>query len=147
MPDAIFVEGGVLVPGDAIEMKFVRASGPGGQNVNKVASKAVLRVDLARIRGIDAPGRHRLLRIVSRRLDSAGRLMVYSQRSRDQFRNLADARKKIHDWIAQALRPPKKRVSVRLNESLRERRLEEKRQLSVRKAGRRRVAVETDETP
>ena len=122
MPDAIFVEGGVLVPGEAMDTKFVRSSGPGGQNANKVASKVELRVDLDRIRGMDAESRQRLHRIVARRLDSSGNLLVTSQKTRDQFRNLQDARRKIHDWIAQALRSPKRRVATPLNLATKEHR-------------------------
>ncbi len=145
MPDAIFVEGGAIVPGDALELKFIRSSGPGGQNVNKVASKVQIRVDLDRIQGIDAAGRQRLRHTVSKRLDSSGRLLVTSSRRRDQFQNLQDARKKIHDWIAQALKPPKKRVAARLNETARERRLEEKHRRSQAKAGRRRVEPQSED--
>jgi ribosome-associated protein len=136
MPDSIFVEGGVLVPGDALEVKAVRASGPGGQNVNKVASKVEIHVDLARIQGIGVEGRQRLLHLVAKRLDSEGRLLVTSQRTRDQLRNLEDARRKIHDWIAQALVKPKKRVETKPKPVSRERRLEEKKRHSERKAGR-----------
>ena len=134
-----------MVPGEAIQTKFVRASGPGGQNVNKVASKVELRVDLELIRGIDAPGRQRLHKIVARRLDGSGNLLVTSQKTRDQFRNLEDARKKIHDWIAQALKSPKRRVPSQINLAIRERRLNEKHQQSLRKAGRRRIKAAEDE--
>ena len=136
MPDPIFVEGGVLVPGEALEMRAVRASGPGGQNVNKVASKVEIHVDIGRIQGLGAESRQRLVRLVSRRLDSAGRLLVTSQKTRDQQRNLEDARRKIHDWIAQALVKPKKRIPTQPNPIIRERRLEEKKRRSARKAGR-----------
>ncbi len=113
MADAIFVEGGILIPAEALEMRAVRVSGPGGQNVNKVASKVELRVDLNRIRGLDAEARRRLHHLVAKRLDDSGRLLVTSQRTRDQYRNLQDARRKVHDWIARAAQPPKKQVRAR----------------------------------
>ncbi len=144
MPDPIFVEGGVLVPADALEARAVRASGPGGQNVNKVASKIELKVNLERIQGLDAAGRKRLLRIVAKRIDSVGRLLVTSQRSRDQYRNLQDARKKVHDWIAQALRPPKKRIRTQPSEASTERRLGAKHHLSIIKQARRAVTPVDD---
>ncbi len=144
MPDPIFVEGGVLVPADALEARAVRSSGPGGQNVNKVASKIELKVNLERIRGMDAAARKRLLRIVARRIDSGGRLLVTSQRSRDQYRNLQDARKKVHDWIAQALRPPKKRIRTQPSEASTERRLEAKHHMSMIKQARRTVTPVDD---
>jgi len=145
MPDAIFVEGGALVPGSALEMKTVRSSGPGGQNVNKVASKVELRVDLSLIRGMDAASHQRLYRLVAKRLDKLGKLVVTSQKTRDQFRNLEDARRKIHDWIARAMKPPRKRAVTQVSEGSRERRLKEKRQRSMRKAGRRHVSPMKEE--
>ncbi len=136
MADSIFVEGGVLVPSDALEVRAVRASGPGGQNVNKVSTKVEIHVDLDLIQGLGADSRLRLQHLVSKRLDSSGRLLVTSQKSRDQLRNLDDARRKIHDWIAQALVKPKKRVVTTPRPASRERRLEEKKRHSVRKANR-----------
>lgn len=136
MPDSIFVEGGVLVPGDALEVRAVRASGPGGQNVNKVATKIEIHVDLERVQGMGAESLQRLNRLVAKRLDSDGRLMVTSQRTRDQQRNLDDARRKIHDWIAQALVKPKKRVPTQPKPISRERRLEDKKRHAARKADR-----------
>jgi ribosome-associated protein len=137
MPDSIFVEGGVLVPGTALEVKAVRASGPGGQNVNKVATKIEIHVDLGRIQGMGADSRDRLLRLVSKRLDSSGRLLVTSQRTRDQQANLEDARRKVHDWIAKALVKPKKRIPTQAAPVVNERRLVEKKRRSARKAHRR----------
>jgi ribosome-associated protein len=77
-----------------------------------------------------------LLHLVEKRLDSSGRLMVSSQRTRDQSRNLADARRKVHDWIALALRKPKKRIATQPGPASRDRRLQEKKRTSARKAGR-----------
>jgi ribosome-associated protein len=137
MPEAILVGDGVIVPAEAIETRAVRASGPGGQNVNKVASKIELRVDLGRIHGMDTASRERLGRIVARRLDSEGKLVVTSQRTRDQHRNLEDARAKIRDWIALALIPEKKRHPTRPGAGARERRLQQKRHKSRIKQHRR----------
>jgi len=136
MPDSIFVEGGVIVPSDALEMHAVRSSGPGGQNVNKVASKIELRVDLDRIQGITPAGLKRLRHLVAKRLDGTGRLLITSQRTRDQYKNLEDARRKVHDWIAKALRPPKTRMASMPSASAKERRLREKRLRALRKQSR-----------
>ncbi|MBZ5498491.1 MAG: aminoacyl-tRNA hydrolase [Acidobacteriia bacterium] len=136
MPDSIFVEGGVLVPGEALEVRAVRASGPGGQNVNKVATKVEIHVDLARIQGMGAESRQRLLRLVAKRLDREGRLLITSQRTRDQQRNLEDARRKVHDWIAQALVKPIRRIPTQPKPVSRDRRLEEKKRHAARKASR-----------
>jgi ribosome-associated protein len=138
MADPIFVRSGVLVPPDALEWRAIRSSGPGGQNVNKVASKVELRVDLGRIQGLDETSLLRLHRIVGRRLDAGGRLLVTSQRTRDQHRNLEDAREKVRGWIVRALEPGKPRRATAPGAAGRERRLSAKHLRSERKAERRR---------
>ena len=81
-------------------------AGPGGQNVNKVASKVELRVDLDRIEGLPADARARLAALAAPRLDATGRLLLTSQRMRDQGRNLEDAREKLRALVRRALRRP-----------------------------------------
>jgi ribosome-associated protein len=95
MAEPIAVAPGVIVPASVIEVSAVRSSGPGGQNVNKVASKIDLRVEIAGIVGLDAGARARLRVLVAGRLDARGFLIVTSQRTRDQSRNLEDAREKV----------------------------------------------------
>jgi ribosome-associated protein len=139
VPDPIFVSATVIVPPGAVSVRAVRASGPGGQNVNKVASKVELRVDPARICGLDPEARARLRTIAARRLDAEGRIVVVSQRTRDQHRNLEDARDKVRALISRALVSPRPRRATRPTPAARERRLAEKRRAAARKRERARV--------
>ena len=136
MPEPIDVANGVLVPASAVRMSVARSSGPGGQNVNKVASKVELRVDPAAIVGLDDAARARLNTAVRRRLDAAGWILVTSQRTRDQHRNLEDARDKIRALIAQAMVAPKRRRWAGSCGAAREKRLQEKKLQSKRKQHR-----------
>jgi ribosome-associated protein len=142
MPEPIEVAPGVRVPGGALVMRAVRASGPGGQNVNKVASKVELRVDLDGIEGLDAGSRARLRALAAARLDSDGRLLVTSQLTRDQGRNLEDARRKVADLVRRALHIPKARRPSRPSAAARARRVAEKRRAGERKRSRARVKGE-----
>ena len=92
MGEPIRIAKGILVPEGGIEWRAVRSSGPGGQNVNKVASKVELRVRLDSVSGLTAPARARLEAFAAGRLDADGRLLVTSQRTRDQHRNLCRTR-------------------------------------------------------
>jgi ribosome-associated protein len=143
MAEPIVVTPGVVVPAAALSLHTSRSSGPGGQNVNKVASKVELRVDLDRVEGLPAEARTRLAALADGRLDAEGRLLVVSQRTRDQHRNLEDAREKVRALVRRAMIRPRTRRPTRATAASKARRLDEKKRRSAHK--RRRGTVRADE--
>jgi ribosome-associated protein len=134
--EPIVVAAGVVVPEAALAVRATRSSGPGGQNVNKVASKIELRVDLDRVEGLPEEARTRLRSLAAGRLDAEGRLLVTSQRTRDQHRNLEDAREKVRALVRRALVRPRRRKPTRVSAAAVRARLEVKRQRSQKKRAR-----------
>src|SRR5687768_10728854 len=139
MPDPIRVSESVIVPETAVALAFTRSSGPGGQNVNKVASKVELRVDLSRIEGLSEGARRRLDTLTASRRDADGRLLVTSQRTRDQHRNLEDARAKVRELVESALVAPRRRRPTRATRGSVEARLKRKKRDAAAKKLRSRV--------
>jgi ribosome-associated protein len=127
----------ISIPRSEICFTFVRSSGPGGQNVNKVASKAVLRWSPAASSAISSAVRDRVLTRAGRHINDRGELVLTSQRFRDQGKNIDDCLEKLRVLIAEAAIVPKKRKRTRVPRSKREARLKEKRVTSEKKQLRR----------
>ncbi|MGM0584642.1 MAG: alternative ribosome rescue aminoacyl-tRNA hydrolase ArfB [Pseudomonadota bacterium] len=105
---------------------FVRASGPGGQNVNKVASAVELRFEAARSPSLPEDVKRRLKRIAGRRWTEEGALVLKADRHRSQARNREEARERLAELIRKALQRPKKRIPTRPGAGARRRRMEAK---------------------
>lgn len=132
----LIVKDRIQIPDDEITWKFSRSSGPGGQNVNKVASRAMLFWDMNKS-ALPADVKERLGSQQRRRITTEGVLIVSSQQFRDQDRNRQDCLEKLRNMLLEAARPPKKRRPTRPTRGSREARLQAKKHRSARKTARR----------
>jgi ribosome-associated protein len=127
MTSRIPVAPGVTLDASELVENFTRAPGPGGQNVNKVASAVQLRFDVQRSPSLSDDVRRRLMRLAGRRLTLDGILIIEAHRHRTQGRNRDDARERLFDLIRRACVVPKARRATRPSAGARERRLQQKR--------------------
>lgn len=137
--DALRIDDRILIPASDLSWSAVRASGPGGQNVNKVSSKVELRFDLAHCEALHPAVKARLWTSCANKLDAEGKVRIVSQATRDQPQNLADARDKLAALIRAALTPPKPRRPTKPTRGSQRRRLQAKSQNSDKKRLRGRI--------
>lgn len=129
------------IPDSACQERFLAASGPGGQNVNKVATACQLRVDIFAL-GLAPDVWHRLKGIAGSRLTNGGELVITAQRFRTQEANRADARERAGHLIAKAMQRPARRIPTKASKAAKARRVDAKKARSNIKAGRGRVHSE-----
>ena len=123
----------------ALEERFIRSSGPGGQNVNKVASAVQLRYDPS---GLPEPVRRRLARLAGRRMTETGEIVIEARNHRSQEQNRQEARERLVELIRKAARPPRPRKPTRPSRAAKERRLETKRHRARTKSRRGPVSMD-----
>lgn len=127
----------VSIPASEIVIEFARSGGPGGQRVNKVETKAVLRFDVRHSRAFDEAQRERLERRLASRLTTGGEIVLHASRFRDRQRNVEDARERLALLLAEGLRTERKRRPTKPTRGSQEKRLREKRRRSETKRERR----------
>lgn len=133
----LVVNSRIAVPLAEFEFTYTRSSGPGGQNVNKVNSRATLRWPVAASRSLPDDVKARFLATYPSRITQAGEILISSQRFRDQPKNVDDCLEKLRDMLAAVAVAPKTRKKRKPSKAAKERRLRDKRAASAKKLQRR----------
>ena len=131
--DTLVVRPGLEIPTSEFEFTFIRSSGPGGQNVNKVSTKARLRWPVEVTQSLPEAVKERFTKRYHRRLTNEGELILTSQRYRDQAKNVSDCLVKLREMIDAVVDVPKPRKKTKPTRGSKERRLKEKRTRAERK--------------
>jgi len=142
--DALEIRADLQIPESELAEQASRASGPGGQKVNKTSSRVTLRWNVARSAALSEPQRARLLARLGARLTGDGELVLHAQRSRSQTRNREHARERLVELVRGALAEARPRRATRPTRSSRERKLSAKRHRGASKRGRARVRPDDD---
>lgn len=140
----IRVTGTIRLDEGEIRERFLRSSGPGGQNVNKVATAVQLRFDVRNSRSLTEEIRERLIRVAGKRVTGEGVLIIEADRFRTREQNRRDARERLVRWVRKAAEFPKQRRKTRPTLKSKERRLEEKRLRSETKRARKPMSLLED---
>lgn len=137
----IYVTKDISLSPQEIQEEFVRASGPGGQNVNKVATAVQLRFDVRHSRSLPADVKQRLMTLAGKRVNSQGILIIDARRFRHQERNRLDALERLKELIRKAVQRPKKRLKSKPSKSAVRQRLESKKKHSQKKQLRKKISL------
>lgn len=135
----LIINSRIKIPLREFDFSYVRSSGPGGQNVNKVATKVILKWNVYNSKAISEAVRIRFIDKFLRKINNNGEVIVKSDRFRDQARNIADTLEKLHAMLLEAAYPPKKRIATKPSKASIEKRLEAKKKQSKKKAYRKKV--------
>ena len=137
----VYTIGGQQIPAEALRWKFVRSTGPGGQNVNKVATAAELRLDLTEC-CFSTAYRRRLELLAGKRLNRAGEIVIFSRAHRTQGRNRKDAMDRLQSLLSDAGRVAKRRLKTKPSRTAAKARIQRKQRLGQKKRLRRTPALD-----